>query len=455
MHKNDNNINVMERRDFLKTGSMAGLGAGLTILNFPVFGKNAPSNKLVLGVMGVNSRGNWLAQCAAKLPGAEIGYVCDVEDGAIAKGLKAIAGAQDRKPEVVKDIRKLLERKDFDALLVAAPDHWHAPAAIMATAAGKHVYVEKPCAHNPAEGEILVAAAKKHNRLVQMGNQRRSWPNLQQAVKEVKEQKVLGKVYYGRGWYVNNREPIGTGKKIPVPSTLNWDLWQGPAPRRDYLDNIVHYNWHWRWHWGTSETCNNATHELDCLRWFMDVEFPTKVTSAGGRYAYAKDDWETPDTQTLNFEFEGNKAIAWEGRSCSPFNLEGAGRGFALFGENGSLYNSGGDSYKLIDPKGKVIKEVKQAANPNQSVTNTVSPAGEFYDAVHINNFLESIRGNAILNSEINTGYRSTLLCLLGNIAQRTGRILHTDPSNGHILNDKEAMKMWEREYEKGWAPKA
>ncbi|HEY8958973.1 Gfo/Idh/MocA family oxidoreductase, partial [Chitinophaga sp.] len=240
-----------------------------------------------------------------------------------------------------------------------------------------------------------------------------------------------------------------------VPSTLNWDLWQGPAPRRDYLGNIVHYNWHWRWHWGTSETCNNATHELDCLRWFMDVEFPTKVTSAGGRYAYAKDDWETPDTQTLNFEFEGNKAIAWEGRSCSPFNLEGAGRGFALFGENGSLYNSGGDSYKLIDPKGKVIKEVKQAANPNQSVTNTVSPAGEFYDAVHINNFLESIRGNATLNSEINIGYRSTLLCLLGNIAQRTGRILHTDPSNGHILNDKEAMKMWEREYEKGWAPKA
>ncbi len=444
----------MERRDFLKTGSMAGLGAGLTILNFPVFGKNAPSNKIVLGVMGVNSRGNWLAQCAAKLPGAEIGYLCDVEDGAISKGLKAIAGAQNRKPEVIKDIRKLLERKDFDALMVAAPDHWHAPAAIMATAAGKHVYVEKPCAHDPAEGELLVEAAKKYNRLVQMGNQRRSWPNLQQAVKEVKEQNVLGKVYYGRGWYVNNRGPIGTGKKIPVPSTLNWDLWQGPAPRQDYLDNIVHYNWHWRWNWGTSETCNNATHELDCLRWFMDVEFPTKVTSAGGRYAYPPDDWQTPDTQTLNFEFEGNKAMAWEGRSCSPFNLEGSGRGFALFGENGSLYNSGGDSYQLIDLKGKVIKDVKQAANPNQSVTNTVSPAGEFYDAVHINNFLQSIRGQAKLNSEINIGYRSTLLCLLGNIAHRTGRILHTDPANGHILNDEEAMKMWKREYEKGWAPK-
>ncbi len=444
----------MKRRDFIKTTSLAGVGAGLTILNFPVFGRQAPSNKIVLGVMGVNSRGNWLAQVAAKLPGAEIGYICDVEDGAIQKGLKAVAGAQDRKPTVIKDIRKLLEQKDFDALIVAAPDHWHAPAAIMGTAAGKHVYVEKPCAHNPHEGELLVAAAKKYNRLVQMGNQRRSWPNLQQAVKEVKEQGIIGKVHYGRGWYVNDRQPIGVGKKIPVPATLDWNLWQGPAPRKDYLDNIVHYNWHWRWHWGTSETCNNATHELDCLRWFMDLEYPTKVTSAGGRYSFSGDDWETPDTQTLNFEFEGNKAIAWEGRSCDPFTLEGSGRGFAIFGEQGALYNSGGDSYKIVDNKNKVVKEVKQAANPNQSVTNTVSPAGEFYDAVHINNFLESIRGKATLNSEINIGYRSTLLCLLGNIAQRTGRVLHTDPANGHILNDKEAMKLWSREYEKGWAPK-
>ncbi|NIG53028.1 Gfo/Idh/MocA family protein [Chitinophaga sp. Cy-1792] len=444
----------MKRRDFIKTGTAAGVGAGLTVLNFPVFGKNAPSNKIVLGVMGVNSRGNWLAQTAAKLPGAEIGYICDVEDGAIAKGMKAVAGAQARKPTVIKDIRKLLEQKDFDALVVAAPDHWHAPAAIMATAAGKHVYVEKPCAANPREGELLIAAAAKYNRHVQMGNQRRSWPNLQQAVKEVREEGIIGDVYYGRGWYVNDRKPIGIGKKIPVPATLNWDLWQGPAPRRDYLDNIVHYNWHWRWHWGTSETCNNATHELDCMRWFLGVDFPTKVTSAGGRYAYPPDDWETPDTQTLNFEFEGNKAISWEGRSCNPFNLEGSGRGFTIFGSKGALYNSGNDSYKIVDNNNKVIKEVKQDSDQQRSVTNTVSPAGEFYDAIHIQNFLDSIRGTAKLNSEINIGYRSVLLCLLGNIAQRTGRVLHTDPKNGHILGDAAAMKLWGREYEKGWEPK-
>ncbi|MFB6455357.1 Gfo/Idh/MocA family protein [Chitinophaga sp. Hz27] len=445
----------MKRRDFIKTGTAAGLGAGLTHLNFPVFGKNAPSNKIVLGVMGVNSRGNWLAQTAAKIPGAEIGYICDVEDGAIAKGMKAVAGAQERKPTVIRDIRKLLEQKDFDALIVATPDHWHAPAAIMATAAGKHVYVEKPCAHNPHEGELLVAAAAKYDRHVQMGNQRRSWPNLQQAVKEVREEGIIGEVYYARGWYVNDRKPIGIGKKIAVPATLDWDLWQGPAPRKDYLDNIVHYNWHWRWHWGTSETCNNATHELDCMRWFLGVEFPTKVTSAGGRYAYPPDDWETPDTQTLNFEFEGGKAIAWEGRSCHPFNLEGSGRGFTIFGTKGALYNTGGDSYKIVDISNKVIKEVKQMDKDQQrSVTNTVSPAGEFLDAIHIQNFLDSIRGNAKLNSEINIGYRSTLLCLLGNIAQRTGRVLHTDPKNGHILGDAAAMKFWGRDYEKGWAPK-
>lgn len=442
----------MKRRDFLKTGTMAGLGAGVTLLNFPVFGKNAPSNKIVVGVMGVNSRGNWLARTTARLPGAEIGYICDIEDGAIDKGLKAVANVQSKQPTVIKDIRKLLERKDLDALIIAAPDHWHAPAAIMACAAGKHVYVEKPCSHNPHEGALLVAASRKYNRLVQMGNQRRSWPNIIQAVKEVKEDNVIGKIHYARGWYVNNRKPIGTGKKVAVPDTLNWDLWQGPAPRKEYLDNIVHYNWHWRWHWGTSETCNNATHELDCMRWFMGVDFPHTVTSAGGRYAYPPDDWETPDTQTLQFEFDGGRAISWEGRSCHPYELEGSGRGFTLFGEKGSLYNGGGDSYKILDEKNKVVKEVKQ--DSNRDVTNTVSPGGERLDGIHLHNFLESIRGKEKLHSDISEGYRSTLLCLLGNIAQRTGRVLHCDPKNGHILQDEAAAAMWKRTYEPGWEPK-
>ncbi len=434
----------MNRRKFLKNTSLA--TAGVSILNFPIFGKNAPSNKVVLGIMGVNSRGAYLAECFSKLANVEIAYLCDVEDSAIANGLKPFATAA-RKPKVIKDIRELVKQKDFDALLVATPDHWHAPATLLGVSHGKHVYVEKPCGHNAYEGELLVQAMKKYpKQLIQMGNQRRSMPNLINAVKEVREG-IIGNVYYGKSWYANNRKTIGVGKKIPVPATLDFDLWQGPAPRRDYKDNLVHYNWHWFWHWGTSETCNNATHELDMCRWFLNVDYPTQVTSSGGRYAF-KDDWETPDTQMANFEFSGNKLITWEGRSCNKLPVEGASRGFIIYGEKGSLVNYGNDDYKIFDADNKLVKEVKTAVHNDG--TNTISATGNL-DFFHFNNFIDSIRGTATITSPIDEGHKSVLLCHLANIAQRTGITLSCNPANGHITNSKEAMKLWRREYEKGW----
>lgn len=434
----------MNRRKFLKNTSLA--TAGVSILNFPIFGKNAPSNKVVLGIMGVNSRGAYLAECFSKLANVEIAYLCDVEDSAIANGLKPFATAA-RKPKVIKDIRELVKQKDFDALLVATPDHWHAPATLLGVSHGKHVYVEKPCGHNAYEGELLVQAMKKYpKQLIQMGNQRRSMPNLINAVKEVREG-IIGNVYYGKSWYANNRKTIGVGKKIPVPATLDFDLWQGPAPRRDYKDNLVHYNWHWFWHWGTSETCNNATHELDMCRWFLNVDYPTQVTSSGGRYAF-KDDWETPDTQMANFEFSGNKLITWEGRSCNKLPVEGASRGFIIYGEKGSLVNYGNDDYKIFDADNKLVKEVKTAVHNDG--TNTISATGNL-DFFHFNNFIDSIRGTATITSPIDEGHKSVLLCHLANIAQRTGITLSCNPANGHITNSKEAMKLWRRDYEKGW----
>ena len=435
----------MRRRDFIKNTSIA--TAGITILNFPVFGKNAPSNKVVLAVMGVNSRGAYLAESFSKLQNVEVAYICDVEDNAIQNGLKALKDAP-RKPTVVKDIRKLVTQNDFDALIVATPDHWHAPAAILGASHNKHVYVEKPCAHNPYEGELLVKAMNKYGKLIQMGNQRRSFPTLIEAVKQVREG-IIGNTYLGKSWYANNRKSIGIGKKIAPPSTLDFDLWQGPAPRMPYQDNLVHYNWHWFWHWGTSETCNNATHELDCCRWFLDVEYPTKITSAGGRYAF-KDDWQTPDTQIAGFEFGNNKAITWEGRSCNIFPVEGAGRGFIIYGDKGTLVNDGNADYKIFDEKNKLIKEVKSEvkADPN----NPVSASGNL-DLYHFQNFIQSIRGEAKLTAPVNEAYKSVLLCLLANIAQRTGRTLHCNPENGHILEDAAATKLWMRTYEKGWAP--
>ncbi|MDP4260945.1 MAG: Gfo/Idh/MocA family oxidoreductase [Bacteroidota bacterium] len=437
----------MKRREFIRNTSLTGLG--ITILDFPVFGKNAPSNKVTVAVMGVNGRGAYLAKCFSQLQNVEVAYICDVEEKAIANGLEPFKNVS-RQPVVIRDIRELVAKKDFDALIIAAPDHWHAPAALMALANGKHVYVEKPCGHNPHEGELLVKAMHKYpTQLIQMGNQRRSFPTLMDAVKQVREG-VIGHTYFAKSWYANNRKSIGIGKKVPVPSTLNFDLWQGPAPRKSYQDNLVHYNWHWFWHWGTSETCNNATHELDCCRWFLGVDYPVKVSSSGGRYVF-KDDWETPDTQVAGFDFAEGKTIIWEGRSCNIYPVEGAGRGFIIYGDKGTLVNYGNDDYKIFDYGNKLVKEVKSTVN--NDATNTVSASGNL-DLFHFNNFIDSIRGDATLNSPVSEGHKSVLLCHLANIAGRTGRTLHCDSKDGHILNDEAAMTLWKREYEKGWEPK-
>src|SRR5436189_6309300 len=419
----------MNRKEFIKNTSLA--TAGVTILNFPVFGKNAPSNKVLVAVMGVNSRGAYLAECFSQLTNVEVAYLCDVEDKAIANGLKPFEKKY-RKPTIVKDIRELVNKKDFDALIVATPDHWHAPATILGITHGKHVYVEKPCSHNPYEGELLIQAIKKYpKQLIQMGNQRRSMPNLINAIKEVRDG-IIGNANFGRSWYANNRKSIGHGKIVPVSTTLDWDLWQGPATRQDYIDNYVHYNWHWFWHWGTSQTCNNGTHEIDMCRWFLNVDYPTKVTSAGGRYAF-KDDWQTPDTQTASFEF-GNKAtIAWEGRSCNNNPVEGAGRGFIIYGDKGTLVNGGSDDFKLFDLDNKLVRELTSDVKPDPN--NPVSANGNL-DLFHFDNFIKKVKGEAKLNSPINEGHKSVLLCHLANISQRTGATLHCDTTNGHIKNN-------------------
>src|SRR5580692_9329865 len=184
----------MKRRIFIKNASLA--TTGISILNFPIFGHKAPSNKVIVGVMGVNSRGSYLAKCYSQLPQVEVAYICDVEEKAISNGLTALKDAA-RKPVVFRDIRKLLEQKDMDALIIAAPDHWHTPATLMAVAHGKHVYVEKPCGQNPYEGELLAMAMPKFGKHIQMGNQRRSMPTLIDAVKQVREG-AIGNPYFAK-----------------------------------------------------------------------------------------------------------------------------------------------------------------------------------------------------------------------------------------------------------------
>jgi predicted dehydrogenase len=437
----------MERRKFIQnvaiTGTSLLVGPGLAMGG--IF-KGSPNKKVVIGVMGVNSRGAFLAQKLAALPDVEIGYICDVDSNAMAKCIADIAKITGKKPTGIADVRQLLEKKDLDALVIAAPDHWHAPATILACQAGKHVYVEKPCSHNPHEGEMAIAAAAKYNKLVQMGSQRRSFENVQKMVAEL-HAGVIGRAYFARGWYVNNRKSIGIGKVVPVPSHLNYDLWQGYAPRKQYKDNLIHYNWHWHWNWGTGEALNNGTHEIDVMRWGLGVDFPDKVTSSGGRFAF-KDDWETPDTQTILANFPNNTALSWEGRSCNGYNSEGVGRGVVFYGDNGTIYYGGGDGYQVYDYNNKLVKEIKDAVAVDAS--NKVSPT-EVLDRVHLQNFISAIQGKEKLNQTIINGHKSTVIPQLGNIAQRVGRVLNLDSANGHILQDKEAAKLWGREYQPGW----
>jgi predicted dehydrogenase len=423
----------MNRRRFLGAAASTGLALGLTGGTASARAQGA-NDKVVVGVMGTGGRGTQLARAFEQQAGVEVAYVCDADQGRTAGAAREVSKVEGRTPKTVADFRRILDDPAVNVLVIAACNHWHAPAAILACAAGKHVYVEKPCSHNPREGELMVAAARKHNRRVQMGNQRRSWPKVIEAIEQVRGG-AIGRAYFAQSWYTNNRPSLGRGKATAIPEGLDYDLWQGPAPRRPFRDNYLHYNWHWFWHWGNGELGNNGVHMVDLCRWGLGVDYPTQVTSGGGRYCY-DDDQETPDTHVVTFNFAGRKSITWEGLSCS--RLPGGQPADVVFhGDKGSLAIRGG-GYTVYDAKGKEVKKESGAAG----------------DVSHIANFVDSVRSGARLNSEIEEGHKSTLLCHLGNIAHRTGRTLRCDPANGHVLDEKPALALWSREYEKGWEPK-
>ncbi len=424
----------LHRREFIKRSGL--LAAGLSAWQSASLlrGADSPGEKIVLAVMGTNGRGLDLIAGFTAIPGVEIAYICDVDTRAIAKGITATNRKQAKEPKGLGDFRRALDDKEVDALVIAAPDHWHGPATIMACAAGKHVYVEKPACHNPHEGELMIAAARKHRRVVQLGTQRRSMPGIIEAIDKL-QAGAIGPVRYARAWYNNARGTIGRGQVVPVPSWLEYSLWQGPAPERPYHDNVIHYNWHWFWHWGTGELGNNGIHALDVCRWGLGVEFPHRVTSGGGRYHF-QDDWETPDTQVVTYDF-GDKGLVWEGHSCDPYDAEHTGFGASFYGDGGAMV-VGSSGYRILDGKGK---EVSQGSGPGS-------------DSPHQRNFLDCIRSGKSPNAEIEVGFKSTLLCHLGNIAQRTGRTVSLDPDTHRITGDLNAAALWRREYRPGWEPR-
>lgn len=430
--------NSLDRRKFIKMTGAAGIGMGVMGRTVNILANPSPNNRVSVAMVGVNNRGSALASEFTRHEKVDISYICDVDEHAIRKGQDAVREAgQEREPKGVKDFRQALDDPALDAVVIATPLHWAAPAAILALKAGKHVYIEKPCSHNPHEGELLVAAAGKYDRVVQQGNQRRSWPNVIEALDLLKEGAV-GNAYFAKCWYASSRGSIGYGEPAPVPSNLDYELWQGPAPRMDYKDNLIHYNWWWHWHWGGGELLANGIHFIDLAMLGLDVQYPSRVTASGGRYHW-KDDQETPDTHLVSYDFPGEKTILWEQRSCNPRRIEGSATGVSYHGDQGTLVLYG-NGYVLYD-------------NDNEVVRSTDPIAGYNINKAHINNFIESIQDGVRAKSEIsdtNTGVHN---CHLGNIAYRTGRIIRCDTNNGRIIDDSDAMKYWRREYEPGWEP--
>ncbi len=424
----------LNRRGFLGASAAAGTALGFFTSTSATAQQVSANDKLAVAVMGVKNQGLTHLRNFAQQPGAEIAFICDVDERVLPRALEETSKYQERKPVVVSDFRRLLDDPSIDVLSIATPNHWHAPATIMACAAGKHVYVEKPCSYSADEGELAVRAARKYDRVVQMGNQRRSRAPIIEAVKKI-HNGVIGRVLLARTWYFNRRKPIGVGQQVAVPRELDFDLWQGPAESRPYKDNLVHYNWHWHWHWGNGELGNNGIHTLDVARWALGVHYPTRITSTGDRL-HLQGDQETPDTHQVAFYY-GDQMITWEGVSWSPYGPGGSSFGMVFHGDQGTM-ELDDQGYRILDTDKKEVEKVEASGGNSE----------------HYANFLDAIRNEQRSSADIEGAHKSSLMCHLGNIAQRTGRTLHTDPNNGHILDDTAAQQLWARDvYREGFNP--
>ena len=435
------------RREFLDAlaVSAATLAVGTTARSYSrILGSN---DRLNFAVLGLNGRAYaHLSALKVNRSAARISHVCDVDDNILRKFADRVQQEMGEAPATDKDFRGILEQKNVDAITIATPDHWHAPMAIAALQAGKHVYVEKPCSHNAAEGEMLVRAQQKYQKLVQMGTQQRSSPHTIEIVEKI-HAGIIGRPYFAKAWYSNVRKSIGEGKDAPVPPQLDWELWQGPAPRRPYRDNVHPYNWHWFKIYGTGETLNNGTHEVDVCRWALGVDYPERVSSSGGRYQF-KDDWQFYDTLVTSFAYQ-DKMISWEGKSCQGMKYYGRDRGSTIMGTTGTVLVDR-DGYEIYDLEGKKTSEFRAGGTTSSS---DLVGRDSMTDA-HFANFIAGIRDGEKLNAPVSVGNISVTMLQISNIAWDVNRELHLDTKDGRIQGDPEAMKMWGREYENGWEPR-
>ncbi len=442
------------RRGFIKTGA----GAFAIAAAGRAWGADAPSNRIRLAIVGCRKggRGAAVVQRAMEVPGVEIAYVCDVDLRAMDYAAELVERKSGYRPRKEKDLRKVLADKELDGIISETPDHFHAWSAVMAMRAGKHVYVEKPCAFCPREGEIILDTWRKTGMVFQMGSQRRAATSYREAAAAIRDAGAIGETKWGKCWYMTKRKGIGRGSKIAVPEWLDWDLWQGPAPRVAYQDNVVHYDWHWFRNWGTGECGNNAVHFVDVARWCLGVEWPEHVVSSGGKFWIPQDDdWAWPDSQNVTWKFPGAKFITWEGLSCTNMKpFMGVSTGTLVYGTKGSAFFAPGGAVEFYDLKGTVTRRWT-AAGKAAALTNTDDRSGgSWHDTTkdHLANFVDCIRAKtpekAYSNADV--GVKSTFLALSANVSQLSGQPLDIDPKTGRLLT-KAGADLWARDYAKGW----
>ena len=450
----------INRREFLDRSQKAGIGlaAGVTILSDAASVWAAPANnKVIMALVGCGGRGGSLAPAFAERGDCQFAYVCDCDSNRLAPMAKTLAEVQKGKtPKGEPDFRKMLEDKSVDAVVVATPDHWHAPAAVWCCQAGKDVYVEKPASHSCWEGQKMVEAARKHKRIVQVGTQNRSAAYNMAARKYIEEGK-LGRVHFCRVYNQKDWGNVPWAKDSDPPKGFNWDMWNGAAPEAHY-NSTLHHNWHHLWRYSGGDIANDASHQIDLARWVCGVEYPKSVYSTGGRFD-STGSAETPDTQVALFDFD-NLLMSFELTLYTPYMLKispiiresdtqfpywpQCATRIEIYGSKGLMYlGRHGGGWQVFE-RPKLQEGVCVAKNK-----------GKFPDPEHKENFVRCIRSRELPNADIEKGHRSALLIHYANISYRLGgQKLVIDPKTEQIVGNEEAMKLFKRTYREPWVIK-
>jgi len=432
-------ISRTPRRQFIKSSS-ASISTLATIHLTSNLQAVSPNDKVSLGIIGPGGMGRNHIGNLNKRKDIEIAFVCDPDSNHQANAAKMVESSTGIKPKQVRDIREILEVKSVDAVFIATPDHWHAPAAILAAEAGKHVYVEKPCSHNVREGRLMIEAARRNKRVMQVGTQSRSTKHVMKAM-ELLHNGAIGRVLVSKAWNSQKRSSIGKAKPGVPPAHLDFDTWLGPAPKVPYQSNMLHGIWRW-WHaFGTGDMGNDGVHDLDIARWGLGVTtHPSRIAALGGKYFF-DDDQQFPDTQNVLFEYapdaEGSqpKQLIFEQRIWAPYFEQGYENGNAFYGTDGFMLLGKHGGWKLIGPRNKLLEQM--SGSPDLRA--------------HHDDFFRCIREGGTPNADIEIGHLSSSLCHLGNIATRVRRVLEFNPQREQIVDDNEANELVARKYRDHW----